>query len=312
MWGSATSARAIASCCGCPPESVPAFRGRDWAMTGKGSKTRSRSSAVPSRVRRPARPSRKLSSTVSSPKIRRPSGTSATPRRATSSGRRPTTDVPSTRTSPDVGRTAPMIAFSVDDLPAPFGPINPTISPRSTVNQSPRTAVTAPCRTSSCSTASAGSLTVGLLHRALAEVCRGDVEVRADLRGCSLRQRAALVEHVDPVADAHDQGHVVIDEEDADVAVLPDGTHRGAQRRDLCLGQTGGRLVEQEEPRPRRHGAGDTQAPLVALGQAGGRAVGVRGQTEVLEELGRATSRLSNGRAGAARGSPAAFAHREG
>ena len=80
------SARAIASCCCWPPESAPAWRFAKSATTGKSPRTQSRSSATPSCVRRPASPSRRFSSTVSEAKMWRPSGTSATPARATSSG----------------------------------------------------------------------------------------------------------------------------------------------------------------------------------------------------------------------------------
>ena len=76
--------------------------------------------------------------------MRRPSGTSATPLRATSSGALPRTEAPATRTSPAATGTSPMIAWSVDDLPAPFGPIRPTISPGATSNDTPRTAATDP------------------------------------------------------------------------------------------------------------------------------------------------------------------------
>ncbi len=37
-----------------------------------------------------------------------------------------------------------MIACSVVDLPAPFGPMSPTISPAATENDTPRTAGTVP------------------------------------------------------------------------------------------------------------------------------------------------------------------------
>jgi hypothetical protein len=37
-----------------------------------------------------------------------------------------------------------MIAWSVDDFPAPFGPISPTISPGATSNERSRTAATEP------------------------------------------------------------------------------------------------------------------------------------------------------------------------
>ena len=76
--------------------------------------------------------------------MRRPSGTSAIPARAIASGARPRIDVPASRTSPaDVG-TTPMIACSVVDLPAPFGPIRPTSSALPTSRLRPRTAGTEP------------------------------------------------------------------------------------------------------------------------------------------------------------------------
>ena len=82
--------------------------------------------------------------TVSSPKIRRPSGTSAIPWRATASGGRPTRETSPRRIAPAAGRTSPMIAWSVEDFPAPFGPMRPTISPGATSSERPRTAATAP------------------------------------------------------------------------------------------------------------------------------------------------------------------------
>ena len=39
---------------------------------------------------------------------------------------------------------SPMIACNVEDLPAPFGPIRPMISPGATANETPRTAWTPP------------------------------------------------------------------------------------------------------------------------------------------------------------------------
>ena len=142
--GSATRARAIASCCCWPPESTPAWRLRNSSTTGNSSYTlRNTASWPPRRPRRAASPRRKFSSTVSSAKIRRPSGTSATPSRATSSGRRPSSETSPSRTSPLAGAT-PMIACSVEDFPAPLAPIRPTISPGATWNESPRTAWTPP------------------------------------------------------------------------------------------------------------------------------------------------------------------------
>ena len=64
---------------------------------------------------------RRFSQTVSSPKRPRPSGTCATPSRATDSGERFAIERPSNTTSP-VLRTVPEIARSVVVLPAPFAP----------------------------------------------------------------------------------------------------------------------------------------------------------------------------------------------
>ena len=73
--GRATSARAIASCCCWPPESAPAWRRRnsshDREQLEDGLEV---GSSAPSRSRRPASPSRRFSSTVSSAKMRPPLG----------------------------------------------------------------------------------------------------------------------------------------------------------------------------------------------------------------------------------------------
>ena len=67
---------------------------------------------------------------MNSPKIRRPSGHERDRRRGRSTparGRGAT--CPRSRTSPPAAGTTPMIACSVVDFPAPFGPIRPTSSP---------------------------------------------------------------------------------------------------------------------------------------------------------------------------------------
>ena len=67
--------------------------------------------------------------------MRRPSGTSEMPERVTCSGERPRSDSPASRISPRRASTSPMIACSVVDLPAPLGPISPTISPRADLDR---------------------------------------------------------------------------------------------------------------------------------------------------------------------------------
>src|SRR3546814_14403403 len=48
------------------------------------------------------------------------------------------------RASPAVGRRKPVIIFIVVDLPAPFGPRNPSTSPRATVSDTRSTALMEP------------------------------------------------------------------------------------------------------------------------------------------------------------------------
>ena len=60
------------------------------------------------------------------------------------SGARPRRDAPPAGSRRARAPTRPMIACSVVDLPAPFGPIRPTISPRPTSSERSRTAATPP------------------------------------------------------------------------------------------------------------------------------------------------------------------------
>ena len=138
-----------------------------------------------------------------------------------------------------------MIACSVVDLPAPFGPIRPTISPslepqrQAAHGRRPRR--TAPRRRRArASTAR---------HRRLAEVRGGDVEVRAHLGGRPLGQRPALVEHLDPVADLHHERHVVVDQQHARLVLVAHRADDGGELGHLALGEPGGRLVEEQEAR---------------------------------------------------------------
>src|SRR5919109_1180995 len=216
--------------------------------------------------------------------IRRPSGTSATPRRAIHSGAFPSTDSPATATSPSRAGTRPMIACSVVDFPAPFGPIRPTISPPATSSERFRTAGTAPYRTSRFRTERAGASLIVHDSR-LAKVGSRDVEVAADLRRRALCERAALVEDDDSIADAHHERHVVVDQQDARVVVV---AHRADDRREvrnLGFGQAGRRLVHEHETRFGRERAGDAEPPLVTVCKHAGRCALPLPQAEQLEQL---------------------------
>src|SRR5512138_1459523 len=78
--------------------------------------------------------------------------------RFTASGSAPTS-MPRTRALPEVGRSSPHSMRMVVDLPAPFAPRKPKISPSFTAREMPSTALKAPkCRLSSrISTAGTGA-----------------------------------------------------------------------------------------------------------------------------------------------------------
>ena len=128
----ATSARAIASCCCWPPDRTPACRSRNSRTIGKSRDTASRSFVAPGagssacQSETEALLDRQLGEDAPAlgherdARARDLLGRLAAHGRARPAGCRPAC----------VG-TRPMIACSVVDLPAPFGPIRPTISPGS-------------------------------------------------------------------------------------------------------------------------------------------------------------------------------------
>ena len=176
-----------------------------------------------------------------------------------------------------------MIACSVDDFPAPFGPIRPTISPGFTSSDRLAHRVDRAVADRELLDRERGHSIV-LRRGALAEVGGGDAEMRADLVRRPLGERRSLVEHVDALADLEHERDVVVDEQHAGAAVA-DGADRGREARHLRLGKAGRRLVHQHEARLGRECPGDAEPPLVAVRQRRRRSVGVRGEAEQLEQL---------------------------
>ena len=129
--------------------------------------------------------------------------------------------------------------------------------------------------------------------------------------GRALGERATLVEHVDPVADVHDQRHVVIDQQHARLVVV---AHRADDRREfghLRLGQTRGRLVEQHEARLGGERAGDAESPLVTVSEGRRRRGGAMLQPEEVEQLVGPLSGDPRAGTDAERGELDVLAHRE-
>src|SRR5438876_3302685 len=210
--GEDISARAMASICCCPPDMVPASCFCWSFSTGNVSKACVRLRSMSRRAALRNAPSIKFSSTVSFGNNRRPSGTIATPRSTIASGdnRVRSCAVPSivSRIDPRCGRTRPATHFISVLLPLPLVPSSATVSPASTLSETPRSALTAPYPASSPSMARL-SAKIGLLH----PLVRHDLGRRAD------GDDPARVEAHHALGKAHHGLHDVLDHDDGDVLI---------------------------------------------------------------------------------------------
>ena len=138
---------------------------------------------------------------------------------------------------------------------------------RPRAGQRPAPAGPPPWRTSRRESRSAGASAPGRLPGppAAAEVRVRDVDVRPDLPRRPRRERASLIEDDDPVADLHDQGHVVVDQEHACLVLLDDRADDRGEFGHLRLGQPCRRFVHQDEARLGRERSGDAELALVAM-----------------------------------------------
>ena len=126
---------------------------------------------------------------------------------------------------------------------------------------------------------------------ALAEVGGAHDRVGLHLGGRAERDDLAEVEHVDVVARAHDQAHVVLDEHDRE----PGGGELDEQLRELRglrLVEARRRLVEQDHARLGGERAGHLDQALRAGGQAVDALVGHRGEADALDQLAAEVTRL--------------------
>src|SRR5919198_2449368 len=244
--GRAMRARASASICCSPPESVPADCRVRSASAGKWASTRS--SSPRSRPRRVQAPRLRFSRTLSSANVPRPSGTCAIPARATASGERRSSERPAREIRP-LRRTVPETARSIVVFPAPFAPRTATTSPSPTASETPCRALIGPYRASTRSSSSSG-----------AKVCLYYGRIASHLGRCSGRDPPAEAQDVDPVGDAHDEVNVVFDDEDGELELGAEAPDERRQPLHLLVVEAAGGLVEEQQSRPRREGAGELDA----------------------------------------------------
>ena len=217
----------------------------------------------------------RLSATVSSGKISRPSGTCTMPRATILSIDSPATSSPSKRMRPPASGTTPEMQFSVVVLPAPFAPSRQTIWPAETVSDTPRAHGS---RRSSprCSRAQAWA--------PLPEIGFDHLRVAADLRRRPFGDLFAEIEHRDAVRDRHDELHHVLDQHDRDALRAREVDQQRVERRDLAVAQAGRRLVEQQQLRLRGERAREVEHLLMPEIELLGRRVAIANEAGALEQ----------------------------
>ncbi len=93
------------------------------------------------------------------------------------------------------------------------------------------------------------------------------------------------------LAQAHDQAHIVIDDQEAESAGLRQGLQKCKQFAGFRLVHAGGRLVEQQVLGVGGQRSGDLHAALVAVAEAGCQILAAPIQPELGEQIARLAPR---------------------
>src|ERR1700722_14761259 len=213
--GFVARARARASICCSPPESVPA----DWFA--RSSRRGNRSNALRSTCRLPEPlwfMTQRFSRTVRFGKTPRPSGIRQRPRRANEDVDPTRTFSPANRTSPSLGPMMPAARARRVDFPAPLAPRTAVTTPSSKVASIPWITSTSSYEARTPRNSKSGS---GIRHSLgyCAEIRGLDIGVGADFGRRAGGDDASIVEDHHFVADVHDQFHVVLDQENGEPVV---------------------------------------------------------------------------------------------
>src|SRR4051812_15202997 len=118
-----------------------------------------------------------------------------------------------------------------------------------------------------------------------AEVAGHDGRVAAHGRRGALGDQATEIEAVDAVADAHDERHVVFDDEHRRAELPLDLLDERTEGLRLALRETGRRFVEAQHPGGEREQSGQLHDPAGAGGQIGDVALRVAAEAEEVDEV---------------------------
>ncbi len=127
----------------------------------------------------------------------------------------------------------------------------------------------------------------------MAEIGRLDLGVLLDLGRPALGDDPTLMEHGDAVGQREYLVDVVIDEHDGDR--LAQGPDQVGHPHAIVGGETGERLVEQEQVRARRQGDGDLEQALVAMRQVARHRERLVGETDGGQESHRLRVQIGEG-----------------
>src|SRR5262249_51737430 len=140
--------------------------------------------------------------------MRRPCGTSATPRAAIISGGKPLTFWPNTVTTPRRGANRPIVTFIHVDLPAPLRPNRPSLPPSPSSHDPPPRTWLSPQKRSKWLRLSAVMAKIDL-------PCAGICD---HLRAITLDDHLAKMQERNALGEFQCHVHVVFDHHDGDVA----------------------------------------------------------------------------------------------
>ena len=102
---------------------------------------------------------------------------------------------------------------------------------------------------------------------------------------CAFAYRPAEVQHVQPVTQTHDQAHIMVDDQHAQVLFGGQRCQHLEQFLALVLVQPGSRLIQEEELRLRCQRPGHFHPPLETVGQHTGQHLRPAGDADLLEHF---------------------------
>src|SRR6266850_469531 len=216
------------------------------------------------------------------------------------------TSRPSSATEPELARSAPAIAISVVDLPAPLRPSRATASRGATRRVTSRTTTPAPYPAVRCATASLSR--VGASDRAKVDLLHKGIG--ADLGRSPVGDLDAVIEHRDAFGQRKHSVEIVLDDHHCDFSWQ--GLEALQRLVPLRSGEAGHRLVDQQRSRAGRQRHLDLEDAPFAMAQAGGAPAGEVRNASLLKPARhlRADSPLARGPEAPA--TPESTSHRQG